>query len=704
MTLQFKIQLNGFINPVVWRQIEVPADYTFFQFYKVITICFGKKIKKNFIYTFSPAGKDSTPQISSVAPIYNDSPFANNTFLHSLFLLQGQSFTYVPDFDELFLHHIKLQKIDRKVIPYPVCLAGGGAYPPVMCSNVDDYEAMKQALADKNNPQHESVRKWLDLEENETWEEKYKFDRSKVNEQLKQINAEMNAFRQYTRVRFDTFDSQFGLTLSHWKEIDNIKIEMQDKKNWNQLASKLKKLTTNYPAIPQYKNSVASLYLLTGKKKLFLESAKEIMQQFPNYIMTRCSLINFYIREYDLEQALELLGKNLDLNEVYPLRSGKFTEVEVFTYHSAAFRYLIAIRDPETAQKHYDYLEYIYPNAPDLENFRLDLNFKNMEKSLREKKNQREVKVIPEKIFVPKSKPTFDNPDILLIYQHDYNINIDILTQIINLPRESVIKDLEKALIDSFVRLEYFKKSRESQFMPMHALTILSVMQAEEALETLFKILRQGQSYFDHWFGLFYSVEVWRFVYSIGQNYPDRLKAFVVEPNHYKYAPIAVCKALKYRAIYNQESMAEVIQWQQSVLQYLLAHQDDTDVFDSFLYLTLLHDFLDFAGKEHLPIFLTLYEAHLLDEKERLSLKEIKKRLARPYKVGKADKILTTIDQFYDCWKKWYRKDNPFVHEEAEQPSVPKNNKPVAEPPAVKAGRNDPCPCGSGKKYKKCCG
>ncbi|NSW92183.1 MAG: SEC-C domain-containing protein [Firmicutes bacterium] len=22
----------------------------------------------------------------------------------------------------------------------------------------------------------------------------------------------------------------------------------------------------------------------------------------------------------------------------------------------------------------------------------------------------------------------------------------------------------------------------------------------------------------------------------------------------------------------------------------------------------------------------------------------------------------------------------------------------------MKIGRNDPCPCGSGKKYKKCCG
>jgi hypothetical protein len=40
--------------------------------------------------------------------------------------------------------------------------------------------------------------------------------------------------------------------------------------------------------------------------------------------------------------------------------------------------------------------------------------------------------------------------------------------------------------------------------------------------------------------------------------------------------------------------------------------------------------------------------------------------------------------------------DRPEGEEEdapAESPSV-----------AVKVGRNDPCPCGSGKKYKKCCG
>lgn len=29
---------------------------------------------------------------------------------------------------------------------------------------------------------------------------------------------------------------------------------------------------------------------------------------------------------------------------------------------------------------------------------------------------------------------------------------------------------------------------------------------------------------------------------------------------------------------------------------------------------------------------------------------------------------------------------------------------PETPAPAPKAGRNDPCPCGSGRKYKKCCG
>jgi preprotein translocase subunit SecA len=37
------------------------------------------------------------------------------------------------------------------------------------------------------------------------------------------------------------------------------------------------------------------------------------------------------------------------------------------------------------------------------------------------------------------------------------------------------------------------------------------------------------------------------------------------------------------------------------------------------------------------------------------------------------------------------------------QPTITLGKKSVASPQKKKVGRNDPCPCGSGKKYKKCC-
>jgi len=46
----------------------------------------------------------------------------------------------------------------------------------------------------------------------------------------------------------------------------------------------------------------------------------------------------------------------------------------------------------------------------------------------------------------------------------------------------------------------------------------------------------------------------------------------------------------------------------------------------------------------------------------------------------------------------WMRARNEIPPQAAANPEAPPS------PPAAKAGRNDPCPCGSGLKFKKCCG
>lgn len=51
--------------------------------------------------------------------------------------------------------------------------------------------------------------------------------------------------------------------------------------------------------------------------------------------------------------------------------------------------------------------------------------------------------------------------------------------------------------------------------------------------------------------------------------------------------------------------------------------------------------------------------------------------------------------------KKWMKDHEAELRAEGGN-SVPKVETVVNEGPKI--GRNDPCPCGSGKKYKKCCG
>jgi len=49
---------------------------------------------------------------------------------------------------------------------------------------------------------------------------------------------------------------------------------------------------------------------------------------------------------------------------------------------------------------------------------------------------------------------------------------------------------------------------------------------------------------------------------------------------------------------------------------------------------------------------------------------------------------------------------SPEYQSSASAPPQFNTSQPKARPIQVaqKIGRNDPCPCGSGKKYKKCCG
>jgi SEC-C motif-containing protein len=61
------------------------------------------------------------------------------------------------------------------------------------------------------------------------------------------------------------------------------------------------------------------------------------------------------------------------------------------------------------------------------------------------------------------------------------------------------------------------------------------------------------------------------------------------------------------------------------------------------------------------------------------------------YREKGKNHVLHEVSRFENIDGQWY-----YVDGEHPRPTTVRNEQ--------KVGRNDPCPCGSGKKYKKCCG
>jgi len=182
MSLQFKIQLKNVTKPPVWRQLLVPETFTFHQLHEVIQMSFGWE--NYHLYQFSPQGYGSYPIIAIPSKDDWKKPDMNatKTKLNKVFTAEKQKFTYIYDFGDDWVHQIVLEKILPDEIKSPVCLGGKGCCPPEDCGGVWGYENLKVILADPKHEEHQEMKEWLGLEDEE-WDDDY-FDVAEVNEML----------------------------------------------------------------------------------------------------------------------------------------------------------------------------------------------------------------------------------------------------------------------------------------------------------------------------------------------------------------------------------------------------------------------------------------------------------------------------------------------------------------------------------------
>jgi hypothetical protein len=159
--LQIKVTLQGW-RPPVWRRLLVPAGFSLEQLHHVIQAAMGWQdchlhqliVGRTYCAPLPPEDLDFGWD--------DDKEDEAKVSLGSLIRRKGQSFLYEYDFGDSWQHKVLVEKLleAEDGVQYPVCPAGKRACPPEDCGGVWGYEALLEALADPDHPDHEDMVEW----------------------------------------------------------------------------------------------------------------------------------------------------------------------------------------------------------------------------------------------------------------------------------------------------------------------------------------------------------------------------------------------------------------------------------------------------------------------------------------------------------------------------------------------------------------
>ncbi|MCB0836574.1 MAG: DUF1186 domain-containing protein [Bacteroidetes bacterium] len=318
--------------------------------------------------------------------------------------------------------------------------------------------------------------------------------------------------------------------------------------------------------------------------------------------------------------------------------------------------------------------------------------------------------------------PQFNHPEVSVFYEYDLSIPQEKVADILALPRATLIKDMEMMLEDMIERYEFFynytDKDKWWEF-PTHALWILVELSAEESIPTIQKVLSQNGDFIEFWFGDFSTEDFWEVVYHLGRNSLPILRRICLYPDASWICRDIPGEALVQVVLNHPERRTEIIDWFGSVLGEFLAISPSGSGWDSYLVSSLIHNALALQAKELLPVIKLLYEEDLVIEELEGDYQYAVDEIQEPRYPARKRRIFSNITERYEDAMTWHgykmRYDEEYKAQNTPKPFIQKKS---PFDPSIsfihkggtnyrregkKIGRNDPCPCGSGRKYKKCC-
>jgi len=290
------------------------------------------------------------------------------------------------------------------------------------------------------------------------------------------------------------------------------------------------------------------------------------------------------------------------------------------------------------------------------------------------------------------------------LYLHGFDIEPELINRILAAPRTQLISDLENILKDaaknhaSLVEaIEEPSEEKPSDFV-VHALFFLAELEATESLPLVLDILRMHSDWQDFWIGDLIFEDIWEVVYKLGRNQLDLLLAFMKDDEADPYCRSVISDAVEQVAWHEPERRDEVLDWFKAVLQNQQSWESDSPGFSTTGNGFTIDSLINLQATELLPDIKALFEMNYVNPGVAGDYEEVISLMESPCLFDPKRNIMSLENRYRELHSDFSRpeRDTDYFDDH-----IIVNNEPVVKP--KKIGRNDPCPCGSGKKYKKCC-
>jgi len=439
---------------------------------------------------------------------------------------------------------------------------------------------------------------------------------------------------------------------------------------------------------------------------------KWIIAEHPNYLFGKLNLANEYYLKQEYEKIPTVLGREMELASLYPHRK-TFHLNEVTSFLKNAILYYTAIEDFEQAEIRYDLMIQIAPDSADTEmiknHFFATRMLARQKRYEEEEKTRLSVITKSQEVSTVSEQPTFHHVEIIELYGFGFDVKKGKLENIMSLPRETLIQDLELVLQDSIKRYSYFHKlarqdewNEEAFNFVIHAIFILGELKASTSMNTIFHVLSQSDEYLELYLGDFLTEILWEPLYKIAENNLQLCKEFLFKPGVSTYSKATFLDVAEQIALHNPKRNNEIGNLFNDVIQFFLNSDINDNVIDSDLIGLMICNVLNIKGVELLPGIKEMFERGIVSTKICGSWMDVNVALSQPDDFDNRREILSIFDRYKGITLTWAR----FKEEESYSEFNYNDQFDQLFKPAKakrKIGRNEPCPCGSGKKFKKCC-